>query len=183
MQNPNCGLSWLKCQRATGNSKKSNHKPTLVDISKLFSFTTVCTCSLDCKTVKKMKVPVGKKRSCQSFSCVQLFGTRGILQARILEWVAVPFSRGSSQPRDGTHTSYIFCTGRPTLYHWVTWETQNYGDGHTVPWTRVIETWALNGWIVSYVNYISIKCFLSCLCTDMQWSPRYKVLIIKKSKV
>ena len=26
----------------------------------------------------------------------------GILQARILEWVAFPFSRGSSQPRDGT---------------------------------------------------------------------------------
>ena len=25
---------------------------------------------------------------------------RGILQARILEWVVVPFSRGSSQPRD-----------------------------------------------------------------------------------
>ena len=24
----------------------------------------------------------------------------GILQARILEWVAMPFSRGSSQPRD-----------------------------------------------------------------------------------
>ena len=26
----------------------------------------------------------------------------GILQARILEWVAIPFSRGSSQPRDRT---------------------------------------------------------------------------------
>ena len=26
----------------------------------------------------------------------------GILQARILQWVAIPFSRGSSQPRDGT---------------------------------------------------------------------------------
>ena len=25
---------------------------------------------------------------------------RGILQARILEWVTIPFSRGSSQPRD-----------------------------------------------------------------------------------
>ena len=25
-----------------------------------------------------------------------------ILQARILEWVAIPFSRGASQPRDGT---------------------------------------------------------------------------------
>ena len=31
----------------------------------------------------------------------------GILQARILEWVAIPFSRGSSQPRDRTLVSYI----------------------------------------------------------------------------
>ena len=34
----------------------------------------------------------------------------GILQARILEWVAIPFSRGSSGPRDRTQVSYI--TGR-----------------------------------------------------------------------
>ena len=36
-----------------------------------------------------------------------------ILQARILKWVAVPFSRGSSQPRDQTQHSRIaggFCT-------------------------------------------------------------------------
>ena len=33
----------------------------------------------------------------------------GILQARILEWVAVPFSRGSSRPRDGTQISYTSC--------------------------------------------------------------------------
>ena len=31
----------------------------------------------------------------------------GILQARILEWVAIPFSRGSSQPRDRTPVSPI----------------------------------------------------------------------------
>ena len=31
----------------------------------------------------------------------------GILQARILEWVAISFSRGSSQPRDRTPVSYI----------------------------------------------------------------------------
>ena len=30
-----------------------------------------------------------------------------ILQARILEWVAVLFSRGSYQPRDGTQVSHI----------------------------------------------------------------------------
>ena len=32
---------------------------------------------------------------------------RGILQARILEWVATPFTRGSSQPRDQTQVSCI----------------------------------------------------------------------------
>ena len=31
----------------------------------------------------------------------------GILQARILEWLAIPFSRGSSQPRDLTWVSFI----------------------------------------------------------------------------
>ena len=31
----------------------------------------------------------------------------GILQARILEWVAMPSSRGSSQPRDQTQVSRI----------------------------------------------------------------------------
>ena len=38
----------------------------------------------------------------------------GILQARILEWVAIPFSRGSSQPRDQTQVSHI---GRQILYY------------------------------------------------------------------
>ena len=32
-----------------------------------------------------------------------------ILQARILEWVAMPSSRGSSQPKDWTHISYVSC--------------------------------------------------------------------------
>ena len=31
----------------------------------------------------------------------------GILQARVLEWVAVPFTRGSSQPREWTRVSHI----------------------------------------------------------------------------
>ena len=38
----------------------------------------------------------------------------GILQARILEWVVISFSRGSSQPRDQT---WAFCIGRQILYH------------------------------------------------------------------
>ena len=31
----------------------------------------------------------------------------GILQARILEWVVIPFSRGSSQPREQTQVSAL----------------------------------------------------------------------------
>ena len=41
----------------------------------------------------------------------------GILHSRILEWVVMPSSRGSSQPRDQTCVSYISCTGRWVLYH------------------------------------------------------------------
>jgi len=40
----------------------------------------------------------------KSLSCVQLFF---ILQARVLEWVAVPFSQGSFQPKDQTQVSHI----------------------------------------------------------------------------
>ena len=58
--------------------------------------------------------------SCDPIDC-SLPGSSvpGILQARIVEWVAISFSRGSSQPRDQTHVSYI---GRRILYHWPTWE-------------------------------------------------------------
>ena len=45
-----------------------------------------------------------KVKVCQS--CLTLCDP-GILQARILEWVAFPFSRGSSQPRDQTQVSHI----------------------------------------------------------------------------
>ena len=43
----------------------------------------------------------------------------GIILARILEWVDISSSRGSSQSRDGTRVS---CTGRWILYHWATWK-------------------------------------------------------------
>ena len=41
----------------------------------------------------------------------------GILQARILEWDALPASKGSSQPRDRTHIPYMSCISRWVLYH------------------------------------------------------------------
>ena len=46
----------------------------------------------------------------------------GIFQAKILEWVAISCSRGSSQPRDLSHISCIFCIGRWILYHCAIWK-------------------------------------------------------------
>ena len=49
----------------------------------------------------------------------------GISQIRILEWVAISTSRGSSQPRDWTQVSNPgLLLGRWVLYHWATWEAR-----------------------------------------------------------
>ena len=48
----------------------------------------------------------------------------GILQTRILEWVARPSSRGSSPPRDRSRISYLSCIGRRDLHHWSHLEAQ-----------------------------------------------------------
>ena len=45
----------------------------------------------------------------------------GIFQARVLEWGAISFCRGSSPPMDYTHSSCISCIGRRILYHCTTW--------------------------------------------------------------
>ena len=54
------------------------------------------------------------------------YTVHGILQARILEWVAVSFSRGSSQPRDWTQVSHI--AGR-FFTRWVKRKVQEYWSG------------------------------------------------------
>ena len=41
----------------------------------------------------------------------------GISQPRMLEWVVISSSRGSSQPRDGTLVSCVSCIGRQVPYH------------------------------------------------------------------
>ena len=51
-----------------------------------------------CPKGKKVKVKV--TQSCLTLCEPMDYTVHGILQARILEWVAFPFSRGSFQPRD-----------------------------------------------------------------------------------
>ena len=52
-------------------------------------------------SVIKVKVT----QSCPTLCNPMDYTVYGILQPRILEWVAFPLSRGSSQPRDGTQVS------------------------------------------------------------------------------
>ena len=55
---------------------------------------------------------------CNAMDCSPLGSTIHVtFQARIQEWVAMSYSRGSSQPRDWTCVSYVFCIVRQVLYH------------------------------------------------------------------
>ena len=59
--------------------------------------------SLVAQTALKVKVA----QPCPTLCDPMVYTVHGILQARILEWVAFPFSRGSSQPRDRMQVSHI----------------------------------------------------------------------------
>ena len=56
---------------------------------------------------KNKKVKAKVSQSCLTLCDPKDYTAHGILQARILEWVAIPFSRGSSQPRDRIQISCI----------------------------------------------------------------------------
>ena len=56
----------------------------------------------------KVKVTQSCMILCDPADCsLPSFSIHGILQARILEWVAIPSFRGSSRPRNGTHISCL----------------------------------------------------------------------------
>ena len=81
-----------------------------------------------------------KSQSCLTFCNPMDYTIHGILQARILEWVAVPFSRGSSQPRDWTQLSHIagrFFTSWATREAWQGWvQVAGLSSGTIVTWKK-----------------------------------------------
>ena len=72
-----------------------------------------------------MKVKIAQ--SCPTLCDPTVCTIHGILQARVLEWVAFPFSGGSSKPRDQTQVSLIAGKffyqlshkGSPRILEWV----------------------------------------------------------------
>ena len=92
----------------------------------LINFYIVCFSNDDNINNNKVKVA----QSCPTLCGPMDYTVHGILQARILEWVAFPFPRGSSQPRDQTQVSHIaggFFTS------WATREAQEFWSGQPIP--------------------------------------------------
>ena len=86
-------------------------------------------------------------RTFKNYSLVQLKNqSSGILQARILGWVAMPSSRGSSQPRDRSQVSHLagrfftFWATRKAQWCWP--DTENVG---------------MNSWILIYTSIDWLK--------------------------
>ena len=79
-------------------------------------FLHVCVCAQSCPTLWDPMVcsPPGSS-------------VHGILQARILEWVAISSSRAIQSPRiQSMDQTCISCTGQRILYHWATWEDLSF---------------------------------------------------------
>ena len=95
----------------------------------------------------------------------------GILQARILEWVAVSLSRRSSQPRGRTDVSCISCTGRLILYHWVTWQLHRciYWSSHQPTYLRYVH------FIINYILIFYLK-------KEYYWKWMNNIFFTKKKK-
>ena len=82
----------------------------------------------------KVKVAQSCPTLCNPVDCsLPGFSVHGILQARILEWVAISLSRGSSRPRDRTQVSRI--GGR----HFNLWESRSCVRLFVTLWTLALQ--------------------------------------------
>ena len=98
-------------------------------------------------------------------SHVQLFVTPmdyTVLQARILKWVALPFSRGSSQPRERTQVSHI-------------------AGGFFTSWaTRAVYFIALTFTVLFIVLYTFIKIMVTVYCSWYIYRSRSSLILLSQ---
>ena len=130
-----CFLFHLSCQETHSEIQclimEISSSWVLLIYTILFSFKSMfCLCTQNCCFILCLYYATISTKSLQS--CPTVCGPRNysfpgssvheILQARILEWVAIFGSRESSRPRGLTHISCVSCIGRQILYHCATWE-------------------------------------------------------------
>ena len=116
MVTPTNGLPWV-------------HAVTLLTLASyifLSDFlTALSTCWLSplvrlCESVSRSVIPTLQPHGLWP---TRLLSVHGISQARILEWVAIPFSRGSSQPRDQT---WVTCIAGRFFTVWATYTSMYF---------------------------------------------------------
>ena len=90
-----------------------NYLPTQTRSYHLFflSLHFVCVC------VHMLSHSVGLTLGDPTYCSPPGSSVHGIFQTRILEWIAISSSRGSSQPKDQTCIYWVSCTGKRILYH------------------------------------------------------------------
>ena len=103
---PSNMLWWDPGQRVQGLTVRGFYSKMLTMTYVVTGWVCVCAKSLQwCLTLW------------DSMDCSQpVSSVRGILKARILEWVAMPSSRGSSPVKDRTQVFYVSCISRRILY-------------------------------------------------------------------
>ena len=101
-------------------------------LSVIYSFTNKCASLITSLHAQSLESCLS---ICNPVDCsLPDSSVHGIFQAKTLEWVAISFSRGSSQARVRTFVSYF---GKRTFNHWVTQEVQLQA----------------RGWFISFYNW------------------------------
>ena len=108
-------------------------------------------------------------KSCPTLCDPIDYTVHGILQTRILEWVAFCFSRGSSQPRNWTQASCIADRFFPS------WAVREGSDGrwwkhHAFPWLH--SRWCKSHW--SCTSQMARSMLVRC-CSDCWMCPHCKL--------
>ena len=109
----------------------------------------------------------------------------GSLQARILEWVAIPFSRGSSQSKDWTQVS---CIAGRFFTSWATGEAQEYWRGSLSLLQQIFPTQGLNQGLLhcrqilcqlSYQGSPEFIYFIAHTKNSLKWILDHNLKVIK----
>ena len=128
-------------------------------------------------------------RKWKSLSHTWLFMTvHEILQARILEWVAFPFSRGSSPPRDRTQVTHI-CRqilyqlshkGSPRILEWVAYSFSSWSSPpRNQTGVSCIAGWFFTNWAIMealhiVVSHLYFTWSIKMSTQNKLWKPKHK---------
>ena len=96
-----------------------------------------------CNNLHECSVAQSCQTLCDLMDCIPPgCPVQRVFQVRVLEWVAISYSKWSSHPRDGSHISCVSCFARQILYHRATWESCNNLSNNKLPGSP----WWSNGW-------------------------------------